>query len=188
MPRLGRSFPIRPEVVRPYGGVEPHIVGDDIEWHYSGGASGGLDTSLGGAIGPRIYSDVLDNLWDDANQSQCVVGVTNYACIYIKNNTSSGLSWTTVVYWINQQPKQGSLAIGLDSAAVGLQAVSSSATPTTAPSPAVAFSSPTTKAVALSIGDIPPGSYKALWVQRSIPPGASAGSDSPSIHCEGNTA
>jgi len=190
MARFGRGRPLAPDWLRPIRfSQSTHILKQDIVFRYSGGANNNLiDNSIGGAMSSvRIVDNVLSNLWDTVTTAQEASGVINYACIYVLNNTPTGKTWGSAVLWIDGQLSQGSLAVGLDSAAVGATAVSSSTDIHTAPSPTITFSSPSNRSTALVIGDIPAGSYKAFWVQRTIPSSSSSGSDQGSLHCEGST-
>lgn len=164
------------------------ILASEIEYRYSGGgANGNPALSLGGAIGGLIATGADGNVLPDVTAAQAAAGETNYACIYIKNNTIGGNTWTGVVVWIDGVPIDGSLAIGLDSAAIGATAASTAANVNAAPSPTITFTSPTTKGAGLAVGDIPPGSYKALWLKRTIPASSTQANDGVSIRCEGNT-
>jgi hypothetical protein len=57
----------------------------------------------------------------------------------------------------------------------------------TAPA-AQTFSSPTTKATGLAIGNIPAGSVAAIWVRRTAANTAAVNNDGVTIRCEGDTA
>ena len=56
----------------------------------------------------------------------------------------------------------------------------------TAPS-GVSFSQPTTFAGGLSIGDIPTGQHKAVWVRRVVNAAAAAYADSFTLRVQGDT-
>ena len=50
------------------------------------------------------------------------------------------------------------------------------------------FTRPATKGAGLAIGDIPAGSYKGLWIRRTVTAGATAlAVDAGVIRCEGDT-
>lgn len=164
------------------------IVSTELEYHLSGGAGNSNTTlSIGGAIANgSITSNVNDNVWSDVTSLEASSGSTSYSCLYVRNDTLGGLTWKNVVIWIDAQPLQGNVAIGLDSAAIGSTASSSSADVHSAPSPSISFSAPSSVGSALSIGDIPPGAYKAIWLRRTILAGSSMGSDGISVRCEGD--
>jgi hypothetical protein len=157
----------------------------DLEYHLSTNAG-----SLGGAIAGTIAGGAANNVWDDVTAGESSSGDTEYRCVYIKNNHPTA-TWLAPTVWIDSSPTPDSVAIALDSAAVGATAASTSANESTAPTGGGApytFTSPTTKAAGLVIADIPPGQYKAIWLKRTVPSSAAANaSDGISIRCEGST-
>jgi hypothetical protein len=91
--------------------------------------------------------------------------------------------------WIGTNtPSAGTtIDIGLGSAAVNgtEQTVANEQTAPTS----VTFSAPSTKAGGLSIGNLPAGQHKAIWLRRTVTAGAAAfDSDSVIIQAEGDTA
>ncbi len=77
--------------------------------------------------------------------------------------------------------------IGLGSSAVNgtEQTIANEGTAPTS----VTFSAPATKGAGLSIGNIPAGQHKAIWVRRTITAGAAANNlDNVVIRVEGDTA
>jgi hypothetical protein len=172
----------------------------EIEWRYSG-ADGNTPwtTSLGGAMAPiemgpsqhmsgyPATTEARDNIFPDVTDVQAHTGVDNYLCLYVRNGTDSAQTWTTVKLWVDDPPTVGTLSVAKDSAAVGATSVSTAATIHTAPSPALTFTSPATKADGISLGDIPPGSAQAIWVKRSIPANATSATEVASIRVEGDT-
>jgi hypothetical protein len=167
------------------------ILTSEIEYHLSGGAQNlAIDLSLGGPIANgTIPANAFNNVWDGITATQAASGITTYACVYLKNNTGGTFAFQSVVVWIDGVPAQGTAAIGIDSAPMGQTAVSSSPLTTVAPTPAITFSSPTSQGAGISLGtNMPPGSYKAIWLRRTIPPGAvNNSSDSISIQVAGTS-
>jgi hypothetical protein len=98
-----------------------------------------------------------------------------YRCIFVYNNTSSGNTLQgAVVYLLGGDPSGGAtVTIAVDptaaspigSAAAQAGTTSGSSVPTTTP----AFATPTSVATGLSLGDIPPGYCKAIWIKRVSP-------------------
>lgn len=112
-------------------------------------------------------ANIQENVFDTVTAAQSLVGKTSYRCLYIlnKHGTSTAVG---VKVWIAQDTPAGDeIDIGLGTANTGSteQTVGDE---TTAPS-GVSFSHPTTYAGGLSIGDIPAGSYKAIWQRRTVP-------------------
>jgi hypothetical protein len=173
------------EAQNPFGNA---IQAADIQYHYSGGTTNIVPaSSLGGAIATvLVVNDADQNLFADVTSDEASSGQTYYICLYIRNG-NTGRTLESAVIWVDVTPTQGTIAIGLDSAAVGVTAASTAATVTTAPSPTITFSTPTTKGTGLAIGNIGPGQAKAIWVERVIPPGVSQGTDAFSLRVEGQS-
>lgn len=173
------------EFQSPFGNA---IQPGDIQYHYSGGTSNiSPAASLGGAIATgQVANDTDQNVFSDVTSDEASSGATYYCCLYVAN-ANTGRTLQSAVIWIDVIPAQGTIAVGLDSAAVGGTAASTAATPTTAPSPTIIFSSPTTKGTGLLIGNIGPGQAKAVWVERVIPPGVAQGTDAFSLRVEGES-
>ena len=170
------------------------IASTDIEYRLSGGAANtNKQLALGGAMstagGGVITPGAANNLWDDVTGDESAAGDTEYRCIYVKNAHAT-LTLLGAVAWVDSDPAGGAVeAIGLDSAAVNATAASTSADENTAPTGGTppSFSSPTTKATGLAIGDIPPGQFKAIWVRRTVAPGTSAVAETLSLRVEGDS-
>lgn len=171
------------------------IQSTDIVYRLSGGAANtDKNASLGGAMstaaGGIITPGAANNVWDDVSGAEAAAGDIEYRCIYV-TNTHGSLTLQNSVVWIDALTTSASTEfdIALDPAAVGANATASSADENTAPTGGtVTFTRPTTKGGGLSIGDIPAGSKKAIWLRRTVTAGASAASDTGSIRVEGDTA
>lgn len=168
---------------------DPGVTPAEIEFRYSGGASNtNPATSLGGVASSNEGDwELPDEIFAEAGPNDAATGVTDYICLYLHNNTTSGKTLESAVLWIDDQANVGTYAIGLDSAAVGQQAASSSPDNRTAPSPAITFTSPTTKAGGLSIGNIPAGQSKAIWIRRTLTAQTVDARDNGSLRVEGDT-
>ncbi len=166
------------------------IVSSDIKQRLSGGGSNtDPNASLGGAkSSTEITDNSLHNLFDIVIGDESAAGDTEYRCFYL-HNAHATLTWESVKVWIGTQTPSADTAmeIGLGTSAVNgtEQTVANEGT---APS-GVTFSAPSNKAGGLSIGNIPAGQHKAIWVKRIITAGAAAvNSDAATINFEGDTA
>lgn len=166
------------------------ITATDIEFHLSGGASNSdPDAALGGAISSTEITDAtIANLFDNVSGAEAAAGDTEYRCFYILNNHGS-LTLQGAEVWIETNTPSGdtSAEIGLGSSAVNgtEQTVADESTAPTS----VTFSTAAGQGNALSIGDIPAGEHKAVWVRRTVGSGAAAyNSDSVVIRVQGDTA
>ena len=166
------------------------ILASEIKFYLSGGAANAdPNASLGGAISStEIVAASLHNLFDVVSGDESSAGDSEYRCFYIKN-TNASLTLQNAKVWVETEspsPDSDEL-IGLGSSAVG-GTEQSVADEQTAPS-GVTFSQADGEANALVIGDIPAGSWKAIWIRRDILAGAAAyNSDSSVIRVQGETA
>lgn len=166
------------------------ISSSDLLFKLSGGAANAApNSSLGGAMSStQITSAQVANLFDNVSGDESAAGDIEYRCFYIHNNHGT-LALQNAVVWLSQlTPSADSeVDIGLDPAGNG-QPATTIADESTAPA-GVAFSRPTSKAGALSIGSLAAGSYRAIWIRRTINAGAAAvNADNCIVRVEGDTA
>lgn len=165
------------------------IVDTDILYLLTGGASNAdPNASLGGAVSSTQISGAANSLFDDVSAGELTAGDIEYRCIAVKNNHGS-LALQNAVVWINQLTTSSDTEIdlGVDPAAFNV-APQTVANENTAPATGVTFTRPTTKGAGLTLGNIPAGQFKCVWVKRTVTAGGSAGSDSGSIRVDGETA
>jgi len=162
------------------------ITTTDIKYRLSGG-SGNSDPllSLGGV---KSSTEVSSTLFDDISSGESATGEDEYRCIYIHNNHGS-LTMESTKMWIqsNTPSPDTTVAIGAGTSDINgtEQTVGSEGT---APS-GVTFSSPSSEGTAISLGNIPYGQHKAVWVRRTVSEGASAyNSDSFTLRVKCDTA
>ena len=160
------------------------IVSTDIKYRLSGGASNtDPAAALGGA---KSSTDAASTIFDDVSSAEATAGDIEYCCIYVHNNHGS-LTLQGAKIWIQTQTPSADtdVAIGLGSSAVNgtEQTVANEGTAPTS----VTFSAPSSFAGGLTIGDIPAGQHKAVWVRRTVNAGAAAASDSFALRVQGDT-
>jgi len=135
----------------------------------AGGAQSNGDLSLGGYISSSDVGTSLHDLFDSVTGQENKFGGTNeYRCIFVYN-TDTTRTWSSVTVNVSNTPTQLSTVIGLGADLNGVQAYNSAsaATVSNAYSAPASVSFATTGSV--SLGDIPAGSVRALWVRRGIP-------------------
>jgi len=154
------------------------IVASDIVERLSGG-SGNTDpnASLGGAISTTAVTDnTTHNVWDVVSSAESSAGDTEYRCIYVRNSHAS-LTLQSAKVWISTNTPSADTAIRI---ALGTSAVNGTeqtiANETTAPT-GVTWSTAANEGAALSIGNIPNGQHKAIWIERVITAAAAAAND-----------
>lgn len=167
------------------------IAAADIEFRYSGGTTNTSPAaSLGGAMstqaGGAFATAVANNLWDDVSGAESSTGDTEYRGFYVKNNHGT-LTWQSVVVWIDSLTSSADTEFDIALAAEAVNAAMATiANESTVPT-GVTFSRPTTKGAGLSIGNIPAGQYKGVWIRRTVNAAAAAANDTGSIRAEGDT-
>ena len=166
------------------------IVASDIKFALSGGAiNTDPDSSLGGIISNTfIVTAQLHNLFDLVTSSESQTGDIEYRCIYILNSHATLDLFNSAVYIQFQTPSPDTSGrIGLGTSAIN-GTEQTIANENTTPS-GITWESQTGTTNSLSIGDLPPGGHKALWLERTVVPGAAAyNSDMLSIQVVGDTA
>jgi len=166
------------------------IANTDIVYRLSGGASNtDPNLALGGIISSTaIVDNTLNNLWDNVSGDEGAAGDIEYRCFYVRNSHAT-LTLQTPVIWVSSNTTSASdeVDIGVGTAAVN-GTEQTVANETTAPS-GVTFSHPTTKGTGLSLGSLPAGQHKAVWVRRTVTAGAGAiDANAYNITVEGDSA
>lgn len=152
------------------------ITSSDIKEYKSTQTSGGID-SLGGAItATEINDNTTHNLWDIVSSAESSAGDTEYRCVYVKN-THGSLTLQSAKVWIqtNTPSTDTAVEIGLGSSAVN-GTEQTVANENTAPT-SVTFGTANGEGNALSIGNIPSGQHKAVWIKRIVSANAAAYTD-----------
>jgi hypothetical protein len=149
--------------------------------------------SLGKYISTTVWAGgVLHDLFPLITGAQNAGFAVDYRCIFV-HNAHASLPLTSAKVWISAEVASGATAaIGIDpTAASAIGASSAQAVQVTDGNTApvgVTFSSPTTEGAGLSLGDIPAGSCKALWVRRSATNSAALNNDGFTLTVKGDTA
>lgn len=175
------------------------ITASDILYKFSVSAAAG-DTTAGtaaGSLGDQISTTqipdaTLHALFDVITGPENAASEAEYRCIFVHNNHAS-LTWENVVVWLSAETAGGAAAaISVDTTGVTAKGSASAQAKTVADentAPATqTFSSPTTKATGLAIGNIPAGSVQAIWIRRTAANTAAVNNDGVTIRCEGDTA
>jgi hypothetical protein len=167
------------------------IVSTDILYKLSGGGSNtDPNASLGGVISSTNIdlTTTLHNLFDQVSSAESSAGDTEYRCFYVKNNHGS-LALQSAKVWIETNTPSSDTTAEI---ALGTSAVNGTeqtiADESTAPT-GTSFSTAAGEGNALSIGNIPAGEHKAIWVKRIVSASASAyNNDGVTIRVRGDTA
>lgn len=155
-------------------------------------AQADVNASLGKYISTTglVNADV-NNLFDNISASENVASDVEYRCFFV-HNAHATLTWSLSKLWILSEVSGGAvMALGLDPAGItNLGSASAQAATianeSTAPS-GVTFTTPTTEAGALSIGNVGPGQVQAVWVRRTAQNNTAISGDGGSIKLRGET-
>jgi hypothetical protein len=140
----------------------------NMVFYLSGGASNSSgDASLGGVISSNSPSPNINELFDYISAYEAEYSDAEYRCVYVKNTSTTETLYNAKV-WISENTPSvyTEVEIGLGTSALGVDE-QTVANESTAPI-GVTFSIPLTEATALSIGDMGPSKYKAVWIKRSV--------------------
>lgn len=152
------------------------IASSDIKFRLSGGASNtDVNASLGGAkSSTEITTNVVDNLFDSVSGTESAAGDIEYRAIYFHNGHGSLTAQNSKVYITSNTTSSGDT---LDLAA-GTAAINGTeqtvADETTAPTGVSWVTNATNYASGVSLGNIPSGQHKAIWIRRTVDAGAGA--------------
>jgi len=162
------------------------IASTDIHYRLSGGASNSnQNAALGGAM--STTTDASASLYDDVTGAESAAGDTEYRGVYISNEHGS-LTYQSVKVWISTDTPSADTDADVALAAEAVNVTMATiADENTAPSGVTFNNSAVSFATGLSIGDIPAGQKKGVWLKRVVNAGAAAAADSFTVSCQGDT-
>ena len=163
------------------------IVASDILTRFSVAAAAGdttsstAATSLGDQVSTSAWTDGA-TLFDTVSGAENAASEAEYRCIFILNNHATLTAFSVVVYISAETAGGASVALAIDNAAASAKGSGSTQAATianedTAPGTVGAFSSPTTPATGLSVGDLAAGQVRAVWIRRTTANSAALDSD-----------
>lgn len=156
-------------------------------------AAGAAGTSLGKYIATTQITDAtLNNLFPDVTGDENAASNVDYQCVFVHNNHATLTLQNPVIYISAEVAGGASTAIGVDTTAASALASATAqaltiANKNTAPV-GVTFSSPTTKATGLALGNIGPGQVKAFWIRRTASNSTALNNDGVTVTVAGDTA
>lgn len=175
------------------------IVASDIVFRLTtkSGAAGDTTAStpaaaLGGFTSTSVMGTGANSLFDDVTGAENAASTVDYRAFDVLNNHATLTLQNAVVYLSAETAGGASIAVAVDNVgpvAKGSASQGSSiANETTAPTNTGAFSSPTTSATGLSLGSIPAGQIRRVWVRRTAANTAALDSDGVTFAVTGDTA
>jgi hypothetical protein len=146
------------------------VVNDALEYRLSGGAANSdQNAALGGAISSnQLVNSATENLFANASVSEADSGATKYRCIYLYNAGAGTITEFGLYIGTPTPSPSTKIFIGKGSFNSVEQAV---ATEDTAPAN-ITFTYPLSEASALSLPDLAPGDFLAIWIRRDVTGGA----------------
>jgi hypothetical protein len=153
-----------------------------------------VNASLGKYISTSALSGTaLNNLWDDVSGAENEASDVEYRCFFIHNNHGSLTLQGALIYIYSEVVDGTSIAVAVDSVAASAIGASSAqalevATEADAPSGLTFSTACVSLATALSVGNIPAGYCKAIWVRRTAANTAAVAADGYVLRVSGGTA
>lgn len=150
------------------------IITANFATRLSGGAANAVgNAALGGAKSSVDMPTSIDGLFDTVSGAESAAGDVEYRCVYLHNANGADTMLGAKV-WISAQTPNAStvLAIGVGTSAVN-GTEQTIANESTAPS-GVTFTEPASNAAGLSLGDLPAGQHRAIWLRRTVTAAAPA--------------
>ncbi|MBT9164957.1 MAG: hypothetical protein DDT23_00968 [candidate division WS2 bacterium] len=153
-----------------------------------GGANTNPNLSLGGAISStEMVDNVLHNLFARVEAAEAATGSVRYRAIYVRN-THATLTYEAVLAFISLQTTSPNTSIRISLAGEGVNGTMQTIpNENTAPVGRV-FVAADGVAAGLPMGNLAPGAFFGIWVERTVNAGALAfSSDTASVSVRGET-
>lgn len=162
------------------------IVASNIVFYLSGGAG---NTDPNAALGGSRSTTEWPNggaLFDTISGAENAASDVEYRCVYVRNEHATLTLQAAKVYVSAETAGGASVAIALAGEGVGGTA-ETVANEGTAPA-GETFSTPTTTGAALTIGDLGPNAFQAIWVRRTAANTGAVNNDGFTLTVFGDTA
>ncbi len=162
------------------------IESTDIVFRLSGGASNSDPLlSLGGAKSSVAAAAAI---FDGVDGAESAAGDVEFRCIYVRNSHGS-LTLTNAVAWVQSDTPQVLTVIALGLGSSAMDGVEQTTANEGAVPSSVTFLPAVNKAGGISLGNIPPGQTRAIWLRRTVSAAAPVTASDPyTIRVEGETA
>ena len=162
----------------------------------AGNSTGGTPAgSLGKYISTtQLSGTALNNLFDDISGAENTADTVDYRCFFVHNSNAANTLENASVWLSGGDPAGGAIiAIAVDTTAASAIGSASAqaleATTETAPGAPITgltYSTPTA-AGSLSLGNIPAGQCKAVWVRRTANHSAAVSNETVTFAVTGDT-
>lgn len=166
------------------------IIQSEIQFFLSGGAGNSdPNASLGGVRSTtQITTAQLANLFANVAPQEAQDGSVRYRALYILNSNAS-LTWENAVAFLQANTPSADTTIDISVATEAIGAtIQTIVNDTTAPT-GQTFTAPSAVGTGLALGSIGAGTFKGIWVRRTVNAGASAiAIDNAILRGQGGTA
>lgn len=174
----------------------------EIVWRYSvktGSAGNSVAGTAAGSLGTWISTTawaggVANDLFDDVTGAENAASTVDYRCVFVYNSNAANVLQNAVVYLSAEVGGGANIAIAVDSTAASALAAGTAQALTAAtetapgtPITSLAYSSPTTIATGLALGNIGIGQVRAVWVRRTATNSAAQSADGVTLACTGDS-
>ena len=169
------------------------ITGTDIVLRHSVKTGAAGDSTAGtqaGSLGKYVSQTPVGTganaKFDDISGAENAASEAEYRCFFVLNNHATLTMINAVVYLQAEVAGGANIAIAVDNIAASAKASASAQAAEilnedTAPSGVSAFSSPTTIATGLALGNIGPGQVKGVWMRRTATNSAAVDNDGETL-------
>lgn len=160
------------------------IVASDIKYRLSGGgANADQNASLGGA---KSSTEASSALFDNVSSGEAAAGDTEYRCFYV-HNAHATLSMLAAKIWIQANTPSGDTTMDISAGTSAINGVEQTvANENTAPI-GTTFVAAANEGAAVTLGDIPAGEHKAVWIRRTVTAAAAAAADTATFRVKCDT-
>jgi hypothetical protein len=175
------------------------IVASDIITRFSVTSGAAGDATAGtaaGSMGKYVSTTAWADgaiLFDDVSGAENAASEAEYRCIFVLNNHATLTLQNAVVYLSAEVAGGASVALAVDNIAASAKGSASAqaaqiANEDTAPTGVGAFSSPTTAATGLALGNLAPGQVRGVWIRRTTANTVAVDADGFTLGIAGDTA
>jgi len=160
------------------------ISASDIKFRLSGGGSNAdQNASLGGA---KSSTEASSALFDNVSSGEASAGDTEYRCIYV-HNAHGTLTMLGTKIWIQANTPSGDTAMEISAGTSAINGTEQTVADENTSPAGTSFSSAANEGAAISLGDIPAGQHKAVWIKRIVSAAAAAAADTANFRVKCDT-
>lgn len=135
-----------------------------LGWYYTGGGSS--TGKLGGLISSTALAETDGALFADVTQANALAGLTEYACICIKNTGVATINNAEV--YLSSVVTDANIYIAKGLTGKNSTTEQTIANSTTPPTGALVFQKPLFSYAAMALGTLAAGEFYHIWLKREV--------------------